>query len=78
MYIRDNKYLEMRYYVRIWDEPISDLLRQASINTENQLMVLYDKIFRDFPDTGRSTGAYIVSYQSVPIDYCTHVPGLVA
>ena len=31
-----------------------------------------------FPDTVRSTGSYIVFYQGVTIDYCTHVPGPVA
>ena len=28
-----------------------------------------------FPDTGRSTGAYIILYQCGPIDHGTHVPG---
>ena len=31
--------------------------------------------WQECQDTGRSTGAYIVSYQVVPIDHCTHVPG---
>ena len=31
-----------------------------------------------FPDTGRSTGAYIIFYQGRPIDHGTHVPGPVA
>ena len=31
-----------------------------------------------FPDTGRSTGAYIIFYQGGPIDYVTHVPGPVS
>ena len=30
------------------------------------------------PDTGRSTGAYIIYYQSGPIDHSTHVPGPVS
>ena len=30
------------------------------------------------PDTGRSTGAYIIFYQGGPIDHGTHVPGPVA
>ena len=29
-------------------------------------------------DTGRSTGAYIIFYQGVPIDHSTHVPGPVS
>ena len=34
--------------------------------------------WQDFPDTGRSTGAYIIFYQGGPIDHGTHVPGTVA
>ena len=37
-----------------------------------------DSSWQDFPDTGRSTGAYIIFYQVVPIDHGTHVPGPVA
>ena len=53
-------------------------MRQDRINTENQLMVFSDCSLQDFPDTYRSTGAYIVFYQCGPIDHCTHVSGLVA
>ena len=41
-------------------------------------MVLSDSIWQYFPDTGRSTGAYIVLYQGGPVDYSSHVPGPVA
>ena len=30
------------------------------------------------PDTGRSTGAYMIFYQGGPIDHVTHIPGPVA
>ena len=32
-------------------------------------------IWHDCPYTGRSIGAYILFYQGLPIDHCTHVPG---
>ena len=38
IYIRDNKTLGLNYYANMKDAPLSDLLRQASINTENKLM----------------------------------------
>ena len=41
-------------------------------------MEFSDSIWQDCPDTGRSTGAYIIFYQGGPIDHGTHVPGLVA
>ena len=37
-----------------------------------------DSSWKDFPDTGRSTGEYIIFYQGGPIDHGTHVPGPVA
>ena len=60
------------------DAPVTDLLRQASIKTENHLMDFYDSSWQDCPDTGRSTGAYIIFYQGGPIDHGTHVTGPVA
>ena len=41
-------------------------------------MVLSDSSWKDCPDTGRSTGAYIVFYQGGTIDNFTHVPGSVS
>ena len=76
-YIRDNKTLELKYYTDMNYAPVSDLLRQASIKTENKLMVFPDYSWQYFPETGRSTGAYILFYQGVPIDHGTHVPGQV-
>ena len=62
------------YYADMNYVPVTDLLRQASIKTENHLMAFSDSSWQDCPDTGRSTGAYIIFYQGVPIDYGTHVP----
>ena len=63
IYIRDNNNLGFRYYANIVDETLFYILRQAIINTENQLMVLFDSIWKDCPYTGISTGEYIVFYQ---------------
>ena len=41
-------------------------------------MVFSDSSWQDCPDTGRSTGAYIIFYQGGPIDHGTHVPVPVA
>ena len=45
-----------------------------SIKTENQLMDLSDSSWQDCPDTGRSTGSYIIFYQDGKIEHGTHVP----
>ena len=38
-YNRDNNTLGLNYYADMKDAPLSDLLRQANIKTENQLIV---------------------------------------
>ena len=72
-YIRDNKTLGLKYYASMKDAHLSDLLRQASIKNENQLMDFSDYSWKYCPDTGRNTGAYIIFYQGGPIDHGTHV-----
>ena len=41
-YIRDNKTLGLKYYADLNDAPVTDLLRQANIKTNNNLMYFYD------------------------------------
>ena len=77
-YIRENKTLGLKYYANMNDAPVTDLLRQSNIKTKNHLMAFSDSNWQDCPDTGRSTGAYIIFYQGGPIDHGTHVPGPVA
>ena len=64
----------LKYYADINDAPLTGLLIQASIKTYNRLMDFSDYSWQDCPDTGRSTGAYIIFYQGGPIDYGTNVP----
>ena len=68
----------MKYYANINDAPVYELLRQASIKPENQLMAFSDSSWQDFTDTVRRTRAHNIFYQAVPIDHGTHVPGPVA
>ena len=77
-YIRNNKTLGLKYYADLNDAPVTDILRQSNINTKNHLMEFFDSSWQDCPDTGRSTGAYIIFYQCGPIDHGTYVPGPVA
>ena len=78
IYIRYNNTLVLKYYADLNDATVTDLLRQSNINTKNHLMNFSDSSWQDCPDTGRSTGAYIIFYQGGPIDHGTHVPGPVA
>ena len=76
--MKDNKTWVLKYYADMNDAPVSDLLIQASIKSENHLMDFSDYSWKYFPDTGRSTGAYIIFYHGGPIDHGTHVPVPVA
>ena len=53
---------------------LSDILRQANINTKNQLMTFSDTSWQYCTDTGRITGEYIILYQGGIIGHGTHVP----
>ena len=55
--IRDNKTLGLDYYDDMKYVPLSELLRQAIIKTNNKLMVFSDSSWQDFPDTGKSSVA---------------------
>ena len=77
-YIRNNRNLGLKYYPYLNDAPVTDVLRQDNIKTNNQLMAFPDSSWQDCPDTRRSTGAYIIFYQGGSIDHGTHVPGPVA
>ena len=65
-YIRYNKTLGLKDYADLNDAPVTDILRQANLKTKHQLMAFSDSSCKDCPDTGRSTGAYIIFYQGVP------------
>ena len=71
----DNNTLGLKYYDDMKDSPLSDLLRQFRIKSENQLLAFSNYVYQDFTDTVMSTGACITFYQSGPIDHGTHVPG---
>ena len=74
----DNKTLVLRHYDDMKDAPLSDMLRQANFNIDNQLMILSESSWQDFPDTRRSTRVYIIFYQGGKIDHGTHILGPVS
>ena len=77
-YIRDNTNLSLNYYADMKGAPLSDLLIQASIKTENKLMDFSDSSCQYFTDTGRHTGAYNIFYQGGTIDHGIIVEGPVS
>ena len=65
-HIRYNKTLVLKYYADIKDAPLSDLLIQDSIKTDNQLMVyliLSSKIFQTLEEVQEHILSFIKVYQ---------------
>ena len=69
----ENKTFVLKYYSDMNDSPVPELLRQASIKNENQLMDFSDLSCQEYPDTDRSTVTYIIFYQGGTLDHDTHV-----
>ena len=70
-YIGDNKNSSLKYYADMNYAPVSYLLRQASIKTENNLMNFSDSGCQDCSDTGRGTvgsiqGTGLVAEEYIP------------
>ena len=76
-YIRDNNTLGLKYYADIKYAPLSELLKQDNIKTDNHLMDFSNSSWQDCSYSGRSIGAYIIFYQCGKIYHGTHVPGTV-
>ena len=72
-YIRDNNTLGLNYYAEMKYAPLSELLRQTIIKTDNQLMAFSGSRWKYFPDTGICIGEYIIFYQDGSIDHGAHV-----
>ena len=70
--------MEVKYCADMKDAPLSEMLIQANIKTENKLIVVSYSCQKYCPDTVISTKAYIIFYQGGPIDHGTHVSGPVA
>ena len=58
--IRVNTTLGLKYYSKTKDAPLSELLRQSFIKTENMLMIYSDSKCQYCTDTGRSTGVFLL------------------
>ena len=73
-YKRENVNIGIKYYVDWKSSPIYDTLKQNDISMGHWLLGLYHSSWEDFPDTGWSTGAYILFRQGRVVDYSSFVP----
>ena len=77
-YLQDNSNFGLMFYRVIEDSPIHQLLEQAGEKNVKPLFGMHDSSWQDCPDTGRSTGAYVLFSQGGAVDYNTFVPSTVA
>ena len=73
-YLRDNIQKGLKFYRHIEDSPMYDLLKQNNVKLDHNMFGMHDSSWQDCPDTGRSTGAYIIFSQGGPVDFATFVP----
>ena len=60
------------------DSPVYDILRKEKIDPAHNFFGMHDSSWQDCPDTGRSTGSYLIFDQGGVVDFSTLVPSPVA
>ena len=77
-YLRDNAEYGLKYYRKIEDSAVHELLCQNDITDKHNMFGMCDSSWQDCVDTGRSTGSYMIFYQGGLVDFSTFVPVPVA
>ncbi|MGH7954479.1 MAG: hypothetical protein ACREOZ_00810, partial [Gloeomargaritales cyanobacterium] len=77
-YLRDNSNCGLTFYGDVLQAPVTKLLRDHEIPSQRDLYSFSDSSWQDCPDSGRSTGSYIIFYQGGVVDHSSFVPDPVA
>ena len=77
-YLHDNTNVGLTFYWKVEDSPVYDLLTSAREKNIPCLFRMHDSSWQDCPDTGQSTGSYVIFGQEGPVDYSTYIPSPVA
>ena len=67
-YLQDNSDFGITFYRNIEDSSICALIRQAGEKDVKALFGTHDSSWQDCPDTGRSTGSYVLFSQGGAVD----------
>ena len=68
----------LSFYADLLDAPVAQLLFEYNIDSSVPLIAYSDSSWQDCPDTGRSTGAYLIFMQGGVIDAASFMPDPVA
>ena len=77
-YVNDNSNYGLKFYRKVEDSPIYKILRKVKIDPIHDIFGIHDSSWQDCPDTGRSTGSYLLMKQGGVVDFNTFVPAPVA
>ena len=77
-YLKNNSHYGLKYYRNPDDSPVYDALKQVGVDPIHTLFGMHDSSWQDCPDTGRSTGCYLLFDQGGVVDFSTFVPSPIA
>jgi hypothetical protein len=77
-YLRDNVYLGIKFYSNFMEAPLLKSLSSQNIEQHHPFFCFSDSSWNDDPDTGRSTGCFIITYMGGVVDHSSNMPNPVA
>ena len=77
-HIRCHHLFGLTFYSNVMDAPVSRLLFEHGADPLAPLIAFTDSSFNDCPDSGRSTGGYVLFYQGGVVDSASAMPDPVA
>jgi hypothetical protein len=77
-YLRDNVYLGIKFYSNFMEAPLLKSLSSQNIEQHHPFFCFSDSSWNDDPDTGRSTGCFIITYMGRVVDHSSNMPNPVA
>ena len=77
-HVRCHHLVGLTFYADVMDAPVARLLFEYNIDSSVPLIAYSDSSWQDCPDTGRSTGAYLIFMQGGIIDAASFMPDPVA
>ena len=77
-YLRDTAYLGIKFYSNFAEAPLLHALSSQNIHQHHPFFGFSDSSWNDDPDTGRSTGCFIITYMGGIVDHSSNMPDPVA
>jgi len=76
--MNSNSNYGLKFYQKVEDWLVYEILKHVKIDPIHDIFGIHDSSWQDCPDTGRSTGSYLLFKQGGVVDFNTFVPTPVA